>query len=358
MAAWKMLEPFTRKSTGLPSSSDEEKWVPGVTLLPRNDLATTSAAVHKTDFLTPAAEPTVWEATFFNDVAATFVNTEPKLNVWETTDVLVRERLTRGIEFPRGAKAVKTFWYRLDDKVPVRVWDWRKIPKGVTEAPLASLRAACVEREVKTPGCLKAADSFDTATLESGDGANFSCPSGCKENVKAGDLMILVGMHIVAKETPEWMWATYWWRDAEAAIGQPWPTGESWTCVDAQRHEAIGSLTPPWSNYSMDVTISFKRPKPAVDANELCGEPGMLGGGEQRIAMYNPFVEARLKHGLKSSCVHCHAVASTDTYQQFPGVPAVGYEMPGHSLRDFEEHLRLDYVWSVKRSVKPTSFDD
>jgi hypothetical protein len=360
IAGWELLEPFTARSSGLPSRSDPERWIAGLTLLPDHAVAQGAATLLlEADLVRHDDEPTLWEATFFNGIAEDFVNTEPKLNVWETSYLLAYDRLTRGIEFPRGAKAVKTFWYRLGDKpTRVRVWDWHEITAGVTQAPLEKLRTVCVEREVKTPGCLRAEDAFYTATLAAEDVANVKCDANCTEHAQPGDFMILVGMHIAAKTTPEWLWATYWWRDSEAAEHKPWPDGESWTCVAAQREIAIKSLKTPWSNYSMDVTASFKHAKPFVNPAENCGEPGRLGRDEQKVAMYNPFVEARFANGLKSSCVHCHAAVNTNTHLRVPDVLPPYYSLQGLSLSDFEGHVRLDYIWSLRRSLKPTWYDD
>ena len=107
----------------------------------------------------------------------------------------------------------------------------------------------------------------------------------------------------------------------------------------------------------MDVTASFKRQKPVVNPLEDCGQPGQLGKDEQRVAMYNPFVEARFAAGLKSSCVHCHALASTNAYRPNPLVPDVGHKLEGPVLRDLEAHLRLDYMWLPSRSLRPTRHD-
>jgi hypothetical protein len=314
----------------------------------------------KPDLRSQQTGPALWEASYFNEKAATFVTTPPQLNEWDTTDILRTEQSVREIAFPHGSQVIKTFWYKVDTQpVSVHVWNWHKIGEGVTEAPLDDLREVCVEKN-PAHGCLRAADAFYTAKVTEQDLHNFTCGRMCDDTLTAGDFLILVGLHVATKVRPEWLWATFWWRDKEEEDGKPWPSGKSWTCVDAQRKEAIGDLKAPWSNYSMDVTASFKRAKPAVNVQEGCGEPANIGNGEQKVAMYNPFSEARFKNGLKSSCVHCHFLVSTDLKLKADhGLPLPpGMPFTGRSVTEQEDHIRLDYLWSVQRSLKRTYFPE
>ena len=354
---WQQLAPFTKATSGLPSPS---KWTPARTLLPDNSLTAGGMVTLKPDLRAEQQGPALWEASYFDETATTYVTTM-KLNEWGTTDILRKKLSARGVEFPHGSQVIKTFWYKVGTTpVPVRVWNWNAIGGGLTEAPLDKLREVCVTRQ-PAQGCVRAEDAFYTATVQQQDLGNFTCGTRCKETLNAGDFLVLVGMHVATKVRPEWLWATFWWRDSEEEPRKPWPTGTSWTCVDAQRQEAIGRVTAPWSNYSMDVTASFKRPKPRVNMQEGCGEPANIGNGEQAVAMYNPFSEARFTYGLKSSCVHCHSWVSTNVKvkpeaQGRPRPPGTPFPQPTFS--DQEDDIRLDYLWSLQRSLKRTYFPE
>ena len=168
--------------------------------------------------------------------------------------------------------------------------------------------------------------------------------------VSQGDELILVAAHIVSKQTPEWLWSTFWWRGAD----KPANHGDSWTCEDAQRSEGAGTLKSPWNNYSMDTANSFTWAKPKLAPTEPCGVPGKIGNDQQYMAVYNPFVEASLVHGLKSNCVDCHSRASTDVQAQLQMVPAVNSVTQYPALRDFEGHIRTDYMWTLRNHLDPT----
>lgn len=346
---WRLLVPFARRTEGLP---DPSEWQPRFGLMPlseKSGISSSRVALQRAfEQETAPSEPgelPLYELTFFNTVAANFIK-ESGLNVPDTVARLRRE-LRREIEFPRGSVAVKTFWYvvKPGEVINVRVWDWNAIGNR-TRLPEDLLPTRCVAQEPRQ-GCLVAQDAFYTLRVQ--DPSDFTCDD-CPP-LEAGDLLILVALHIASKEMPEWLWATFWWRDADA------PSGTFWTCGDAQREAVLGEVGLPWSNYSMDVTASFTmaKPRPRNQAEAACGFPGEIGEGEQLRAAYNPFVEAFFENGLKSSCVDCHSRATTNREDIRNDVPEVN-EPAGPALRDLEGHVRLDYMWSLWNVLRSTEF--
>ncbi len=104
--------------------------------------------------------------------------------------------------------------------------------------------------------------------------------------------MILVGMHVITHEIPDWVWATFWWHDHPTA-------GE---------FAANRTKTPagPWANYLMDVAFDMDRPWQST------GLPK---------AIFNPYLEGTLVNGTQSNCIACHRRAV------WP-VPTEGYATP------------------------------
>jgi hypothetical protein len=349
--AWRLLGPFTLRTEGLPPLKD---WKPRHRVMALDEASEKDAPVAVLQRAleqdpSTSGEPTIYEMTFFNEVASEYIRTEA-LRIRSTTDVML-SRQRRDIEFPQGSVAVKTFWRHMDsDRIDIRKWDWNAI--GTREQlPMNLLSTRCVTKE-KIDGCVKAADSFYTIRVQ--NPGDFGCPSGAAcPRLKKGDLLLLVAMHIASKQMPEWLWATFWWRDSDAR------SGDFWTCDDAQRKEALNQVPLPWSNYSMDVTASFTMEKPMRPRNPQdasCGIPGEIGNGNQWLAAYNPFVEAFFRRGLKSSCIDCHSRASTNrATTPFDTVPAINAP-PGPALRDLEGHLRLDYMWSLRHGLQGTEF--
>ncbi len=80
-----------------------------------------------------AAEPEVYEMTFFNVVAKRFIETGPdRLSRPETTEALLAKNV-REIEFPAGSAALKTFWYHVPkDQTVARPGgcDWVRAPRA------------------------------------------------------------------------------------------------------------------------------------------------------------------------------------------------------------------------------------
>jgi len=353
-AAWQQLLPFAPKDEGLP---DSQMWTP-VTSIFSPRVALDGPWPLKVEMLRRRGQAMdLYESTFLNTTATDFVKKQG-LNVRSTTDAL-KAAFTREIEMPAGSKALKMFFYRVrqQEKVYVRLWDWNQL-KARDGADLddSAMGAQCVQVVPTSSDCLAAKDSFYTITVDDTNKGLFTCGEGC--GPAKDDVLILVGMHITSKQTPEWLWATFWWR------GKDRFTGEYWTCQDAQRPPALAT-EKPWQNYSMDATASLRLGKPMrpeADADRHCGLPPTLGSitapdeyRQQFWATYNPFVEAGLPNGLKSTCVNCHARSTTRNTRERFFVPPLSDVLSPH-LFQFEGHIRLDYLWSLGRTLAPTSF--
>lgn len=350
--AWKLLPLLAVQNEGMP---DRGYWTPLDKLLPPPPGVSPAAAgsagksqalwaLHTPVELADVSTVTSrYESTFFNPIATEFIkrrglrkNVAPELVAANVRD----------IEFPSGSVTLKTFWYLIEPgkKTDVKIWDWRN-PSLLDE------KDVCVTIESGT-GC-DTTDEFYRAKVT--DPAQFVC-NACP-SLKAGQHLILVGAHLASKQMPDWFWATYWWRGRD----DPATSGTDWTCNDAQREAAIGQqlgrLIPAWKNYSMDVTASFRIPKPRLADNAPCGKPKPIGRGDEYLAAYNPFVEALIMpNGLKSNCIDCHARADSDAAagRQKNTVMDPGMLDPYILLSNFEGHLRTDYVWSLSHSQVTT----
>jgi hypothetical protein len=147
---------------------------------------------------------------------------------------------------------------------------------------------------------------------------------------KAGDAIILLGLHIITKEMPDWIWMTFWWH--------PEP-GHS---IFGSGTRPVG-LREPWLNYRMDVTIS----------EEMESDPFVKG---ERI-IFNPYLEAGLPPthpakpgGTASNCISCHSRAVWPGRKR-PLNP--GHIFRGHVNPDFfRERLKLDFLWSMVLSKR------
>jgi hypothetical protein len=326
--------------------------------------------------LVAAPEPDdLYEATYFNTRACLDIQASDfPLNDLRTTDRLLA--LQRGAidEFSIGAQAIKTFWRPLptdNSSVEVGIWQWPtahtidrmgapnknewqletiREPTEAVASPRGNwIRSVCVQLNPPAgSACLKAEDYFPIARVDTS--AGFPQAREVQPRLPDGQPLILLAVHVASKESPDWLWATYWWK----GVGRT--SGHSWTCDNAQR----AGIPGPWGNFSTNVSKSFKLARPDVDAAEIahCGVPGRIGSDthkEEFLATYNPFVEGMMDNGRKSSCIACHARANTrgDVGVARFLIPPVG-EVEWPAVTHFEGHIRTDYLWTVRNHLGPS----
>jgi hypothetical protein len=159
---------------------------------------------------------------------------------------------------------------------------------------------------------------------------------------RADDYLVLTGVHVTTKETPDWVWATFWWstdaaRDPKAA-GRP------------------ASVRGKWRNFLMDTTLSATTPTEKDRGPKIC---------------FNPYLELNLKHdGDISNCLQCHSKAAyappsakvdaADGYDE--GILARDGQSlainPGHQYPDacyFNNRVTTDFLWTVADALDPKS---
>jgi hypothetical protein len=141
--------------------------------------------------------------------------------------------------------------------------------------------------------------------------------------------LLLVGVHVVTKETPDWVWATFWWQPG-LSDAPPSVKGSKW------RH------------FQMDTTLSDVTPlePPKDNRPKIC---------------FNPYLEAQFPNGIVSNCVECHERAVYAPQNQgsktaeginlgLPwrdGTPAVGQPL---NDKYYDEALKTDFLWSIPNS--------
>ena len=102
---------------------------------------------------------------------------------------------------------------------------------------------------------------------------------------KVGDppyYFVLVGVHIMTRETPEWTWQTFFWSSSAYTARKD--LGESI------------SLKGTWGHFEMSATLDTDTP------------PDTRTHGPNVCT--NPYLEGRIDHGMSSNCMYCHARAS------------------------------------------------
>ncbi len=140
----------------------------------------------------------------------------------------------------------------------------------------------------------------------------------------AGDYAILLGLHVITREIPEWTWATFWWhdhpKDGPYAEGRP------------------DTVPPLWRNYVMDTTLSMRTPAET--------------DGKERICL-NPYLEAFQANGISSNCINCHS-RSVYPSVDFPGIPWRGDPQRFPQDSYYQGETSLSFLWSIRDNASET----
>jgi hypothetical protein len=173
---------------------------------------------------------------------------------------------------------------------------------------------------------------------------------------QAGDIALLVAMHVSGREIARWTWQSFWWTPNPDD-----PPAPSSRAIASQRPDQLRGAA---RNYAMAQTYTM-----------LIPDPPYVGGGNVGAAVYayNPWFEARFSpkdlpdslagsdpngqpatnnHGVQSNCMSCHAQASYNprglaTAPRFTGARYVDLSDP-----QFVGTLQVDFLWSIARHAR------
>ncbi|RAP59543.1 hypothetical protein [Oleiagrimonas sp. MCCC 1A03011] len=182
--------------------------------------------------------------------------------------------------------------------------------------------------------------------------------SQTRMKVSAGDIAILVGMHVTTRETTRWAWQTFWWS---ANPDQPYLPSDS-TIAAARPQQDMDAES---GHYAMALSYQMVAPAQPINGGQSVGHS---------VIAYNPHLEAGFspstfqargsitqpdgkvitnEYGVQTNCMSCHGQAQ---YQSTPG----HYKDPDNrekpyaadfyfGLNDpsFQGKLQLDFAWSI-----------
>jgi hypothetical protein len=148
-----------------------------------------------------------------------------------------------------------------------------------------------------------------------------SCP------VKAGDVAVLVAMHMTTREDDNWTWQTFWWN-----YGQKHPYGPP-----------PASIPKPFNNYAMCTAYSMTTNPP----NSLTG---------QNLLCYNPYLETGLNGvvGTQSNCMSCHNTAAYGN--NLNNLPAPN--PPNNILAYVQANPNYPSFLNMSNNISPTDPND
>ncbi|MDM5176620.1 hypothetical protein PO883_05350 [Massilia sp. DJPM01] len=173
--------------------------------------------------------------------------------------------------------------------------------------------------------------------------------------VRAGDIAILVGMHVTTRENKMWTWQTFWWS---ANADRPFAPSSS--AIAGAR--PIANLDGAARHYAMALAYSTVSPAQPITGGKNVGTP---------VYGYNPYLEAgfgpevfagisrpingaiNANTGMQSNCMTCHNMAA---YVPAPK-PVMPYASDFYmSITDplFDGTLRSDFSWTIVDMIVKT----
>jgi hypothetical protein len=246
-----------------------------------------------------------------------------------STFVAMRDRGDHNIaDFPQGAVTIKAIWRLVKQRSSLKVGIWRpEVAVGHDSLAESDWPAYAFVDSTNGPsstpvalpaGGIPQAGHIGVSyfySLRVTPEMKFEVRSAAGEPPIPGDELILVGLHISTKSIPDWLWMTAWWS------GQQPPPGTS--------------MSAPWCNYAMDITLSMLTPRHDPD-----GPPPAFK------AIFNPYLEAASTRGLYSNCMTCHVAAGY--CNERPDPSRAGQSIAFSAL---EKIVRTDYVWTLGRRL-------
>jgi hypothetical protein len=251
--------------------------------------------------------------------------------------------------FPAASIVTKAFWLTIDAAgSDITVWD-------STDPTGAICRPACARMIEVRPA--NKGEACNLANLKNGpvlSSCFYNIPV-TKENqgtfkssitVEPGDVLVLVGLHIITKEIPDWVWSTFWWNP-QANQGR--------FAADKFDQKIIKGV---WRNYLMDTTFSMETPRESQQQRKSaslktgCIQIGCTSTESPSAKIcFNPYLEGNLPdRGQLSNCMNCHKQATFHGIVPDPrGLPRRGYLDSAASCFSPEnmQLMRLDYLWSL-----------
>ncbi|ATQ75144.1 hypothetical protein CR152_11905 [Massilia violaceinigra] len=176
--------------------------------------------------------------------------------------------------------------------------------------------------------------------------------------VSAGDIAILIGMHVTTRENRMWTWQTYWWS---ANADRPFAPSSA-TIAGARPMAYLDSAS---RHYAMALAYSTVSPAQPITGGKNVGAP---------VYGYNPYLEAgfgpevfadisrpingtiNANTGIQSNCMTCHNMAA---YAPEPK-PMMPYASDFYmSITDpiFDGTLRSDFSWTIVDMIVKTPAD-
>jgi hypothetical protein len=206
---------------------------------------------------------------------------------------------------------------------------------GIDEFPVGSVVVKASWKRLRSGVQLKAYDtSPDILAKHFIKGAwqpDYHYPSQMAQGLKLtlGDSdYLLTGLHIMSKETKDWVWITLWWSPS----------------ASAEFREQSSLPSSLQQHYRMCVTTSFKDSEAALDTEDTTSESlsaiYLASPGSEASWCSNPYIEEG-DGNSRTNCIGCHQYAGTERRSEDI------LKLPWHGVKQTLDQFATDYVFGI-----------
>lgn len=166
----------------------------------------------------------------------------------------------------------------------------------------------------------------------------------------AGDVAILVAMHVTTKEISNWTWQTFYWDPNPDNPYSP-------SSPLAARLRPDQYLSKAAAHYSLSTAYAEVLPNQPVTGGTNKGVAAMIG--------YNPYLEAtfgppvftgfpqsfdpKFQFGIQTNCMSCHALAAA--FWTINPPPYTTDQYVDMADTAFINNVQVDFAWSIQAAI-------
>lgn len=306
----------------------------------------------------------------YNPYAACFATTNSLLNQSKINSYVVAGKIGRIPSFPNNAITIKPTYFlgkTVDGLIRIPAWQgpasnqfqvygpssWNSyIFVDVSNKQSAGKIAKAVVDGEKDQALINNAtvnlNEFISYPLDSTAAAFINEQQGQQVSqapVVAGDLAILVAMHVTTKEISNWTWQTYFWTTDPANPAFP---SSSWQASLGTK----AGLSSAAAHYAVSTSYAMVWPNQPITNGTNIGVRPIIG--------YNPYLEPGLpapfgninnlnstyQYGMQTNCMSCHVFAALNKNTPYSADQYV-------DLNDtiFNNAVMVDFAWSIQQNI-------
>ncbi|SMD35935.1 hypothetical protein SAMN04488029_2616 [Reichenbachiella faecimaris] len=166
------------------------------------------------------------------------------------------------------------------------------------------------------------------------------------DTAKAGDVALLVAMHVTSKEISNWTWQTFYW-----APNPDTPLAPSSNTAATLRPAELSTAA---AHYGISTGYAMVWPNQPI--------VGGTNEGVEPIFGFNPFLEAgfgkgtfakrknqlnpNYDYGVQTNCMSCHSLATSSSSVVYSADEYISMDDPY-----FVDKVQVDFAWSIQSAV-------